>query len=43
MKKAGILFLFFTLVFGLHAQAQQWQATQLDMQWLGFKVFLQKK
>ncbi|MBP5636917.1 MAG: helix-turn-helix domain-containing protein [Bacteroidales bacterium] len=32
MKKAGILFLILTLVFALHAQAQQWQATQLDMQ-----------
>lgn len=31
MKKAGILFLLLTLVFALRAQAQQWQATQLDM------------
>ena len=31
MKKAGILFLILTLVFALRAQAQQWQATQLDM------------
>ena len=32
MKNAGILFLLCTLLFAPVAQAQQWQATQLDMQ-----------